>query len=92
MSTYRNRLSRGRCCMAPVFGLLMVLSSVQAKDKKIKAARNEAKDTIEVAGPITLTNGPVKRLLPTQHYSSFYLYAEHDDGDRKSTRLNSSHP
>ena len=81
MSTHQHRLSRDRLrYMAMAFGLLVFSTAVQAKDKKIKAAPKEPKDAIEVVGHIPLTNGPVKRFLATQHYSSSYLYAEHDDG------------
>jgi hypothetical protein len=31
-------------------------------------------------GHIPLTDGAVSRFLATQHYSSYYLYAEHDAG------------
>jgi hypothetical protein len=55
----------------------MLAPSVDAKDKKVKA---DPKDEIEVVGHIPLTNGPVKRFLATQHYSSYYLYAERDPG------------
>jgi hypothetical protein len=52
--------------------------SVSAKDKKAPAAG--AKDEIEVVGHIPLTGGPVRRFLATQHYSSYYLYAEREAG------------
>ncbi len=56
----------------------MLAPSVHAKDKKPKAA--DPKDEIEVVGHIPLTNGPVRRFLATQHYSSYYLYAERGPG------------
>jgi hypothetical protein len=59
---------------------LTVLSTLSAKDKKPKAAPKDPQDAIEVVGHIPLVNGPVKRFLSTQHYSSYYLYAEHDAG------------
>jgi hypothetical protein len=49
-----------------------------ARNKKPKAA--DPKDEIEVVGHVPLTGGPVKRFLATQHYSSYYLYAEHENG------------
>jgi len=50
-----------------------------AKDKK---ARDTApKDAIEVLGQVAVTTGPVTGFLVTQHYSSVYLYAEHDGGE-----------
>jgi hypothetical protein len=66
--------------IAMAFGLLVLSIAVQAKDKKPKVAPKEPQDEIEVAGHIPLTNGPVRRFLATQHYSSSYLYAEHDAG------------
>ena len=33
-----------------------------------------------MVGHIPLTGGPIRRFIPTQHYSSFYLYAEHEPG------------
>lgn len=59
---------------------LMALSAISAKDKKPKTAPKDPQDAIEVVGHIPLDKGPVKRFLSTQHYSSYYLYAEHDAG------------
>ena len=61
-------------------GLLVLSIAVQAKDKKPKVAPKQPQDEIEVVGHIPLTSGPVRRFLATQHYSSSYLYAEHDAG------------
>jgi hypothetical protein len=62
--------------------LLAVLTawvpSLSAKSKK--APPPEPKDEIKVVGHIPLTDGPVKRFFETQHYSSYYLYAEHEAG------------
>ena len=74
MKSFRYRLSVGLL----VVGLTSFAPSVCAKDKKPKVPA--AKDEIEVVGHIPLTNGPVKRFLATQHYSSYYLYAEHESG------------
>jgi hypothetical protein len=52
--------------------------SLGAKDKKAEAPG--AKDAIEVVGHIPQTGGPVRRFVATQHYSSYYLYAEHEAG------------
>ena len=48
-----------------------------AKDKKPKA---DAKDGIEVIGHVPLSGSAVTQFIATQHYSSFYLYAERADG------------
>jgi hypothetical protein len=55
----------------------MLAPIVEAKDKKLKAPPAAPKDEIAVVGHIPLTNGMVKRFLSTQHFSSYYLYAEH---------------
>jgi hypothetical protein len=57
---------------------MLLAPSIDAKDKKVKAA--DPKDEIQVVGHIALTNGPVVRFLATQHYSSYYLYAERGPG------------
>jgi hypothetical protein len=59
-------------CMAIVIPL-------SAKDKKPKKPQ-PAQDAIEVIAHIPLTTGPVRRFLATDHFSSHYLYAEHDAG------------
>jgi hypothetical protein len=59
-------------------GVLAGGSAADAKDKKATPA--PPKDTIEVVGHIPLVGGPVTRFQSTQHYSSYYLYAEHNAG------------
>jgi hypothetical protein len=54
----------------------MLAPTVNAKNNPSLAP----KDEIEVVGHIPLTDGPVTRFLSTQHYSSYYLYAEHGAG------------
>lgn len=61
-------------------GLAGLAPVVHAKDKKPKAPAAAPKDEIEVVGRIPLTGGPVLRFFTTQHYSSYYLYAEHEAG------------
>jgi len=41
---------------------------------------NSPQDRIDVLGHFRLTSGPVIRLIPTQHYSQYYLYAELKNG------------
>jgi hypothetical protein len=60
-------------------GLTILAPLGNAKDKKVKA---DPKDEIEVVGHIPLSDGPVKRFTATQHYSSYYLYAEHEAGGK----------
>ena len=57
---------------------LMTVVPLSAKDKKSK--KPPPQDAIEVVAHISLTGGPVSRFLATDHYSSHYLYAEHDAG------------
>jgi len=60
-----------------VAGIATPTHSLQAKDV------TEAKlpqDRIEVKGHFPLANDRVERLLPTQHYSRYYLYAEYAGG------------
>jgi hypothetical protein len=52
----------------------------QAKDKTKKPPSKDPQDTIEVVGHIPASGGPVVRFLSTQHYSSHYLYVEHESG------------
>jgi hypothetical protein len=76
------KLSQDRLRLAGIaFGLLALAAAVQAKDKTVKAAPPEPQDEIVVVGHIPLTSGAVKRFVATQHYSSYYLYAEHDAGN-----------
>jgi hypothetical protein len=51
-----------------------------AKDKKVKHEDAAPKDDIEIVAQVPVTNGPVTRFVVTQHYSSVYLYAEHEGG------------
>lgn len=57
--------------------MTMLASLGAAKNKK---PRDDPKDQIEVVGHVALASSAVKRVIPTQHYSSYYLYAEHADG------------
>lgn len=59
---------------------LALAPAANAKDKKPKAPPSAPKDEIEVVGHITLTGDPVRHFFTTQHYSSYYLYAEHQTG------------
>jgi len=57
--------------------LLQLSTAVQARNKKVKAPPKEPQDQIEVVGHIPLANGPVRRFISTQHYTSYYLYVEY---------------
>jgi hypothetical protein len=69
------------CRFSSIFfvGMLVCGSLAQAKDKT-KVPPSPPKDEIQVVGHIPLIGGPVTRFQSTQHYSSYYLYAEHDAG------------
>lgn len=58
-------------------GLIVLSPVANAKDKKPKASPQDPQDAIKVVGHIPPTDGPVTRFFTTQHYSSYYLYAEH---------------
>jgi hypothetical protein len=47
-------------------------------DNQAKVRPSPPKDEIELFGHIPLVGLPVSRLMSTQHFSSYYLYAEHD--------------
>jgi hypothetical protein len=64
-----------------IAGVIAMPLAVHAKDKKIKPAAKHPHDAIELVGHIASTSGPVTRFLATQHYSSYYLYAEHGTGN-----------
>jgi hypothetical protein len=59
-------------------GLTLFANVAGAKSKK--PTPPSPTDQIEVVGHISLTDGPITRFLTTQHYSSYYLYAEHGTG------------
>ncbi len=58
-------------------GVVVCASTAAAKDKKVKAQPAPPKDEIEVVGHIPLSGSAITRFSSTQHYSSYYLYAEH---------------
>ena len=68
-------------CAAFLTGLTLILSpAVQAKNKTPNAVPSGPNDEIQVVGHVPLTDGSVDRFLATQHYSSYYLYAEREAG------------
>ena len=60
--------------------LTVASPAIDARNKTPNAAAPDAKDEIQVVGHISLTDGPVLRFFTTQHYSSYYLYAERSSG------------
>src|SRR5580692_12170816 len=68
--------------LSAIFPICMFLcsSTAVAGDKKPKVIPSSPKDAIEVVGHIPSTGVPVTRFLSTQHYSSYYLYVEHEGG------------
>ena len=66
--------------VAMLFGIIVLPCAAQSKTKKSKPTPKEPQDEIAVVGHISLTDGPVRRFMTTQHYSSYYLYAERDAG------------
>lgn len=63
-----------------LLGAIALPVAAQAKTKKAKPAAKDPQDSIEVVGHIAATGSPVTHFLFTQHYSSYYLYAEHQAG------------
>jgi hypothetical protein len=66
--------------MVVLAGLTILAPLGNARNKK--PPKQDPKDEIEVVGHIPLTDGSVKRFIATQHYSSYYLYAEHEVGGK----------
>jgi hypothetical protein len=71
---------RQRLCAISSLCVFLSSSAALAADKKPKVIPAAPKDAIEVVGHIPSTGRPVTRFLSTQHYSSYYLYAEHEGG------------
>jgi hypothetical protein len=63
-----------------LIGLLALSAETHARGKKDKATEEEPQDAIEVLGHVPLTGASITRFLTTQHYSSYYLYVEHEGG------------
>jgi hypothetical protein len=65
-----------------------------AKTKKVKPAQKDPQDQIKVVGHIPVPGDPITSFVVTQHYSQYYLYAEHQGG--KDVTLiditNTAHP
>lgn len=53
-------------------------STVSARASK--TTQHAPEDRIDVLGHFPLTNGPIKQLVPAQHYSRYYLYAGRENG------------
>jgi len=66
--------------VAALLGAVAFPAAAQVKNQKKKSAAKDPQDSIEVVGHIPATGGPITRFLTTQHYSSYYLYAEHETG------------
>lgn len=62
-----------------IAGMAMLSPFAQAQKKK-NPAPPDPHDAIEVVGHIATTKSAVTSFLATQHYSSYYLYAEHEGG------------
>jgi hypothetical protein len=74
MSKEFNRFS------SMVLMALLVCGTPAYAKNKTKAPPTAPKDEIAVVGHIPLIGGPVTSFQSTQHYSSYYLYAEHGAG------------
>ena len=63
-----------------LFRIVVLVAAVPSLDGKDKKPKFDPQDAIEVIAHIPATSGPVRRFMTTQHYSSQYLYVEHDAG------------
>lgn len=65
-----------------ILGLAAISPNLYAKKKAHKAQPRADQDQIEVIAHLRFPSveGPVTRLFTTQHYSRYYLYAEHASG------------
>jgi len=61
-------------------GLMVYVPIASARNKSPKPAPSAPTDSIEVVGHIPLASGSITDFVSTQHYSSYYLYAEHENG------------
>jgi hypothetical protein len=68
------------CSLTFLAAVAVAAPGVVAKNKSIAADQSGTKDEIQVVGHIALSDGPVSRFFTTQHYSSYYLYAEREAG------------
>ncbi len=76
MRLHFNRLSTPLLLAA----LIVSISTIYASERHhSKAYESDSEDQIQVVGHVAIS-GPITQLLPTQHFSSFYLYAEHEPG------------
>jgi hypothetical protein len=66
-----------RWAVAALAGLVISTPAAMARNKK--PAPKPPTDSIDVVGHVSTTQ-PVTRFISTQHYSSYYLYAEHQGG------------
>ncbi len=77
MGSFKARQRLGRWVLAAMIAIAPVAS---AKTKTHKSDAAQPQDSIEVVGHIPPANHPVTNFVSTQHYSSYYLYAEHESG------------
>lgn len=75
MRLHFNRLSTPLLLAAFVASI----PTVYASEHHSKGQETSAEDEIQVVGHVDIS-GPITQLLPTQHFSSFYLYVEHGPG------------
>ncbi len=69
-----------RSALWVLVGMVITVTTASAKNKTHKKDPAQPQDSIQVVGHIPSTNHPVTGFVCTQHYSSYYLYAEHEAG------------
>jgi hypothetical protein len=60
--------------------IILLAAALPALDAKDRKPKSDPKDSIEVVAHLPTSNGPVRRFTTSQHYSSQYLYVEHEAG------------
>ena len=74
-------IHRWYALLLPIAAAATAFPAAHAKEKKPKPAPAEPRDEIQVVGHVPLGGAAVTRFVATQHYSSYYLYAEHGGGN-----------
>jgi hypothetical protein len=75
----RLQFSRLSVSLLAVGCFVSFTTAFAATPRHAKTKPNPPADAIRVVGHIAIS-GPITQLLPTQHFSSYYLYAQHRPG------------
>jgi hypothetical protein len=75
-----GRSNQRRLALWVLAGLVVAAPIAAAKNKPHRDDSVPPQDSIEVVGHILPTSLPVAGFVCTRHFSSYYLYAEHESG------------